>query len=191
MMRRLILWVGFSALAGCVTTKTAPPHSSWDQRVIELQRAGGWQLDGRAAVVYGTQGWQAALHWRQSGMFAAVNLSGPFGMGALELKQGPDGLSMNGAPPSDAVMAQLQDKLGFVLPFDNLRFWLLGIANPAAAYALSRNEQERAKTLNQAGWNIVYDRYMPVQGDLLPARLILSREDVRVRIIIDHWERPQ
>lgn len=190
-MRRVILWVFFSALAGCVTTRPAPPPYPWDQRVIELQRAEGWQLDGRAAVVYGTQGWQAALHWRQSGTFAEVNLSGPFGIGALVLKQGPDGLSLNGAPPSDAVMTQLQDKLGFVLPFDNLRYWLLGIPNPAAAYELSRNEQDRARTLNQAGWNIVYDRYTPLRGDLLPTRLSLSREDVRVRIIIDRWEWPK
>ena len=190
-MPRLILCIFFSALAGCATTRPAPPPSSWDQRVIELQRSEGWQLDGRAAVVYGTQGWQAALHWRQSGMFAEVHLSGPFGMGALELKQGPDGLSLNGAPPSEAVGAQLQDKLGFALPFDNLRYWLLGIADPAAAYQLSRNEQQRAKTLNQSGWNIVYDRYMSVQGDLLPARLSLSREGVRVRIVIDQWEPPK
>jgi outer membrane lipoprotein LolB len=194
-MRRLILWVFFSALAGCVTTKPAPtgptPLSPWDQRVIELQRAAGWQLDGRTAVAFGTQGWQATLHWRQSGMFAEVHLSGPLGIGALVLKQGPDGLSMNGAPPSEAVMAQLQDKLGFALPLDNLHYWLLGIPNPAAAYELSRNDQDRAKALSQDGWSIVYDRYMPLQRDVLPARLVLSREDVRVRIIIDHWEWPK
>jgi outer membrane lipoprotein LolB len=189
-MRRVMLLVFFSALAGCVTTRPVPPApaSPWDPRVIELQRAESWQLDGRAAVAFGTQGWQAALHWRQSGMFAEVNLSGPLGIGALVLKQGPDGLSLNGAPPSDAVLAQLQEKLGFALPLDNLQYWLLGIPNPAAAYELSRNEQDRAKMLNQAGWNIVYDRYMPVKGDLLPARLVLSRDDVRVRIVIDRWE---
>jgi outer membrane lipoprotein LolB len=189
-MHRALLLVLFLALASCATVRPAPPApaSPWDRRLIELQRAESWQLEGRAAVAFGTQGWQAALHWRQSGMFADVNLSGPLGIGALALKQGPDGLSLNGAPPSDAVLAQLQDKLGFALPLDNLHYWLLGIPNPAAAYELSRNEQDRAKTLDQAGWSIVYDRYMPVKADVLPARLVMSREGVRVRIVIDRWE---
>ncbi|MEA3141684.1 MAG: outer rane lipoprotein LolB [Gammaproteobacteria bacterium] len=189
-MRLVLLLVFFSALAGCATTRPAPPRTPWDQRLIELRRAGGWQLEGRAAVAVGTQGWQATLHWRQSGMIAEVNLSGPFGIGALALKQGPDGLSLNGAPPSEAVMAQLQDKLGFDFPLDNLHYWLLGIPNPAAAYELTRNAEDRAKTLSQAGWSVVYDRYLPVQGDVLPARLVLSREDVRVRIVIDRWDWP-
>ena len=190
-MRRALLLVVCSALAACATVRPvapAAPAVTWDQRVAELQHAAGWQLDGRAAVALGTQGWQATLNWRQSGMFAEVHLSGPFGIGALVLKQGPDGLSLNGAPPSEAVLSQVHDKLGFDPPLENLHYWLLGIPNPAIGFDVSRNDQDRAKGLTQAGWSITYDRYIPVAGDLLPARLVLSREDVRVRIIIDHWD---
>jgi outer membrane lipoprotein LolB len=189
-MRRALLLVSCSALAACATVRPLPPSVKWQQRVADLQHACGWQLDGRTAVALGTQGWQATLSWRQSGMFAEVHLSGPLGIGALVLKQGPDGLSLNGAPPSDAVLSQVQDKLGFDLPLENLHYWLLGVPNPAAAFDLARNDQDRAKTLIQAGWSIAYDRYMPAAGDLLPARLVLSRDDVRVRIIIDHWDWP-
>src|ERR1700692_909007 len=160
-MRLAWLLVVCSALAACATVRPvapAAPAVTWVKRVAELQHAAAWQLDGRAAVALGMQGWQATLNWRQSGMFAEVHLSGPFGIGALVLKQGPDGLSLNGAPPSEAVLAQLQDKLGFALPLDNLHYWLLGIPNPAAAYELSRNDQDRAKALSQDGWSIVYDR---------------------------------
>ena len=106
-----------------------------------------------------------------------MHLAGPFGIGALVLKQAPGGLSLNGAPPSDAVLLQLQEQLGFDLPLDNLHFWLLGVPDPATTFELTRNDQDRAKQLSQAGWSIVYDRYMPVEGDLLPARLILSRDE--------------
>ena len=190
-MRRALLLGVCSALAACATVRPQPPPStSWEQRVTALQQARGWQLDGRAAVALGQQGWQATLNWRQSEMFAEVRLSGPFGIGALVLKQGPDGLSLNGAPPSEAVLAQVQEKLGFDLPLENLHYWLLGVPNPAAGFEVSRNDQDRAKSIAQAGWSIAYDRYMPVAGDLLPARLVLSREDVRVRIIIDHRDGP-
>jgi outer membrane lipoprotein LolB len=172
-MRRVLTVMACCALAACATTRTVPPPSiNWDQRVGTLQKAGAWQLDGRAAVALGTQGWQATLNWREANDTAEVHLSGPFGIGALELKQTPAGLSLNGAPPSEAVLAQVQDKLGFDLPIDDLHYWLLGVPNPASS---------------QGGWTVVYDRYSPVAGDVLPTRLVLSRGDVRVRIVIDHW----
>lgn len=155
---------------------------------MNLQGLSSWQLDGRAAVAVGTQGWQATLNWRQSGESAEVHLSGPFGVGALVLRHTPEGLSLNGAPPSDAVVAQLQERLGFELPLDHLRFWLLGVPDPAAAFELKRNDQDRASQLTQAGWSVDFDRYMGVGGDLLPAHLVLTREGVRVRIAVDRWE---
>jgi outer membrane lipoprotein LolB len=177
-------------LAACVTNRRAPPPpaAGWEQRVADLQTLSSWQLDGRAAVAVGTQGWQATLNWLQRGESAEVHLSGPFGVGALVLKRTPEGLSLNGAPPSDAVLAQLQERLGFELPLDHLRFWLMGVPDPGAAFGLKRNDQDRASQLTQSDWSIEYDRYMPVDGDLLPARLVLTREGVRVRIVVDRWQ---
>jgi len=191
-VRRVLLILSCcAALAACVTTRPAaiPAAAAWEQRVADLQALSSWQLDGRAAVAVGTQGWQATLNWRQRGDSAEVHLSGPFGVGALVLKRTPDGLSLNDAPPSDAVLAQLQERLGFELPIDHLRFWLLGVPDPSAAFELKRNAQDRALHLAQGDWNIDYDTYRPVDGDALPALLVLSREGVRVRIAVDRWER--
>jgi outer membrane lipoprotein LolB len=190
-MQRALLVFYCALLAACATTRPAPPSQNWLQRQGELQQAQAWQLDGRAAVAVGTQGWQATLNWRQTGEYAEVHLAGPFGIGALALKQEPGGLSLNGAPPSDAVLLQVQDRLGFALPLQNLRFWLLGVPDPGTSFELAHNDQDRAQTLTQAGWRIVYDRYAQVSGDVLPARLTLSRDNVRVRIVIDHWDWPR
>jgi outer membrane lipoprotein LolB len=190
-MRSLSMVVLCSALlAACVTNRRAPPSpaAGWEQRIIALQTLDSWQLDGRAAVAAGTQGWQATLNWQQRGESAELHLSGPFGVGALVLKRTPEGLSLNGAPPSDAVLAQLQERLGFVLPLDHLRFWLLGVPDPGATFDLKRNSQDRAAQLSQDGWIIDYDRYMPLDGDSLPAHLVLTRESVRVRIAVDRWQ---
>ena len=189
-MRRVLLLLCSAMLAACVTTRPAPPPTalSWEQRVGGLQKTADWQLDGRAAVAVGTQGWQATLNWQQHGELSEVHLSGPFGIGALVLKRSPEGLSLNGAPPSDAVLAQLQEKLGFELPLEHLRFWLLGVPDPSAAFDLKRNAQDRASQLIQSDWNIEYDRYLPVAGDVLPAHATLSREGVRVRIAVDRWQ---
>jgi outer membrane lipoprotein LolB len=173
------------------TRAPLPAGVQWEQRVGDLQRAGTWQLDGRAAVAFQGQGWQATLNWRQHDGTSDIHLAGPFGAGAISLERTPAGLSLNGAPPSDTALSQLQERLGFELPIDHLRFWLLGVPDPAAAFALTRNAGDRALKLIQGGWTIDYDRYMPVGGDALPAHLSLSGEGVRVRIAVDRWEPPR
>jgi outer membrane lipoprotein LolB len=187
-----LVWICLTCLlfAACATTRNPPasaPTTEWEQRVVKLQALEVWQLDGRAAVAVAAQGWQASLNWREQGASAEVHLSGPFGVGAMVIKRTPSGISLNNAPPSDAVLAQLQERLGFELPIDHLRFWLLGVPDPSAAFELERNEQGRARHLSQADWTVEYDRYMAVDQDLLPAHLVLSREGVRVRIAVDHW----
>jgi outer membrane lipoprotein LolB len=192
-MYRLCLFaVCCLVLAACATTRREAPAvgAGWEQRVGDLQRLQEWQLDGRAAVAMGAQGWQASLNWLQEGAVAELHLSGPLGVGAMVLKQTPAGLSLNGAPPSPEALAQVQDKLGFELPLDHLRYWLIGVPDPSAAFELKRNAQDRALQLIQADWTVDYDRYMAFAGDVLPAHLVLSRADVRVKIAIDRWIRP-
>jgi outer membrane lipoprotein LolB len=192
MRRRVTLFICGAALSACVsTTRPALAPAPWDRRVTELQHAVAWQLDGRAAVAVGTQGWQAGLNWRQRGADAELHLAGPFGVGALVLQETAQGLSLNGAPPSGAVVAQLQERLGFDLPLDDMRYWLLGVPHPGVVFDLTRNDQDRAQQLIQAGWTLTYDRYVPANGDLLPSRVVLSHEGVRVRIAVDHWEGPR
>jgi len=197
-MRRLtLLFVAYAALvAGCATLHPKPAPSPaaavpWDERRKDLEQATRWDLDGRAAVAFGQQGWQASLNWRQSGAESDLHLAGPLGIGALAIKVTPAGLSLNGAPPSDSVVVQLQDRLGFELPLDNLRYWLLGIPDPNSPFELTRNAQDRAAHLSQAGWSIEYGDYMAGNGDLLPKRVVLSRADARVRIAVDRWEAPK
>jgi outer membrane lipoprotein LolB len=115
-------------------------------------------------------------------------LAGPFGVGAVEIEKTAAGLSLNGAPPSDAVLAQVHDRLGFDLPMDRFRYWLLGVPDPRVPFDLSRNAEDRAAKLTQDGWTVDYDKYMQVNGDLMPARIVLSREGVRVRVVVDRWE---
>jgi outer membrane lipoprotein LolB len=187
-MRTLGVLCCVLALAGCATTRRpAAPAPDWETRVRELQQANTWQLDGRAAVAVGSQGWQATLDWRERSGSAELHLAGPLGIGAQVITQTAAGLSINGARASEATLTQLQDRLGFSMPIDNLRYWLLGVPDPRLEFELTRNDQNRAQHLSQGGWSVDYDRYLPVAGDVLPGRVVLSRDDVRVRIVADHW----
>ncbi len=191
MGRILAFMAACLALAGCVSrppVSPAPAPELWAARVAALQGAAGWRLDGRAAVAFGNQGWQAGLDWRQERAESDLRLAGPFGMGALQIHRGPGGLSLNGADPKAAGLEQLQEKLGFDLPIDDLRYWLLGVPKPGIDSTVERNGQDRARQLLQDGWRVDYDNYRRQGADLLPARIELSREGVRVRIAVDHWQ---
>ncbi len=142
-----------------------------------LQHLTMWQMDGRAAAAMGTQGWQASLNWHQNAADAEVHLAGPLGIGALALRRTAAGVSLNGGPPSDAVLAQVQERIGFELPWDDLRYWLLGVPDPDTPFDLAKNDQDRGAAADSGGLDGGdYDRYMAVAGDLLPAHLVLSRE---------------
>jgi outer membrane lipoprotein LolB len=182
-------------LSACATTRHAPspvvtPATDWDERVTVLQSLDRWSFSGRAAVALGTQGWQASLDWHQRAAVSEAHLAGPLGLSATQLKLTPEGLSVNGGQSGPDALAQLQERLGFDLPLANLRYWVLGVPAPGEPSELVQNSEGRAQELRQAGWTIAYDRYLAVGGDVLPTRLLLTRDLVRVRIVIDHWDLP-
>jgi outer membrane lipoprotein LolB len=189
MLRLIMAGCCLIALSACVTRPPLQrPAGEWSARAQALQHANSWTLEGRAAVAAGSQGWQASLDWRQSSASSELHLAGPLGIGAQTITRTPAGISVNGAPPSDSALLQLQDRLGFALPIDDLRFWLLGVPNPGSAFELTRNDQDRALHLTQSDWSIDYDRYTASAGDMLPAHIVLTRGDIRVRIVVDHWD---
>jgi outer membrane lipoprotein LolB len=164
----------------------------------QLQAAQHWDLQGRAAGAVGNQGWQANLDWRQSEQVADVRLAGPFGASAVGFKLTPQGLNFASAAPgadnpgvetSGAASAgdYLQQRLGFEPPFEDLRYWLLGVPNPAQAFEFTANEADRAARLTQDGWTIDYGEYAGVGADVLPKKFTLHRDAVRVRIAVDRW----
>lgn len=193
-MHRAVLILAFGAVIGGCATRPSPvagSHVSWEDRRSELERATRWQLDGRAAAALGEQGWQANLDWRQNGSESELHLAGPLNIGAMSIKVTPDGVSLNGAAPTGEVVEQLQARLGFDLPLEDLRYWLLGIPSPAEPFDLTRNPEDRAQHLSQAGWDIDYDQYRPSGGDSLPGRMVLTRAGARVRVVVDRWEPPR
>ncbi len=157
-------------------------------RSSSTRRAGSWTAGRPRRSV--NKGGRPVSDWRQNGPVSELHLAGPLGVGASPLPWRPRAsrsMALRRAPRSTQ---KLQERLGFELPLDNLRFWLLGIPNPDVPFDLTRNAQDRAQHLAQAGWSIDYDQYRPAGGDVLPAHLVLSRADARVRIVVDRWLMP-
>ena len=85
--------------------------------------------------------------------------------------------------------AALAERLGFDPPIASLRYWVLGVPDPAQPASESLDPaQQRLTALTQDGWHVDYQSYMSANGEPLPARLTLLRDAVRVRLLVDDWQ---
>lgn len=160
--------------------------SNWDDRRGELQALTRFDLQGRLAVASGEQGFSAALRWSQRSDRAHLEVDGPLGVGGLRVDL------ERGRLPDEAVRAELEQRLGFALPLESLRYWMLGVPDPARAAEERRDaDSPTLAALTQDGWTVLYTRYARVaDGDYeLPQRIEVTRESVRVRLLIERWGR--
>ena len=181
------------ALAACQTVPVAPaPAVAWSVRRPALQNLARFGLNGRVAVAVGKQGFNAGLRWTQSGAMTSLALTGPLGAGGVQVTADGGNLSVitsNGKHLGDTrARAELQDKLGFEPPLASLRYWVLGVPDPAAAASVQLDSRQRLTSLTQGGWQIDYGSYVPVGAEWLPRLMTLRREGVRVRMVVDGWQ---
>ncbi len=94
------------------------------------------------------------------------------------------GVRLDGA----AAQAQLATTLGFPPPLSSLRYWVLGASDSASSAEQTLDARQRLARLQQDGWQIDYDEYMPVQQQWLPRRLTVTRGDLRLKLVIDAWQ---
>jgi outer membrane lipoprotein LolB len=182
------------ALAGCRTVPpTAPAAPPWDTRRPELQARAHFELKGRVAVAAGSQGFNARLRWGQDGDRARLALEGPLGAGAVHIDAAGSDLDIVTASGArltgDAARAELSARLGFDPPLTSLRYWILGVPDPACPADETLDPvRQRLSRLEQDGWRIDYGSYVVVGSEWLPARVTLERADVRVKLLVDDWQ---
>lgn len=190
---RLGAALAVAVLASCRTTPVSPPAgTAWQARRPELQARAHFALKGRVAVAAGNEGFNANLHWTQDGTRSSLTLEGPLGVGGAQVSASGNELSLVTSRgehlDSDAAHAALVARLGFDPPLSSLRYWVLGVPDPAAPATEALDSQtQRLSALTQAGWRIDYTAYSAVGAESLPARLTMQRDTVRVRLLVDDW----
>ena len=196
--------IAVALVAGCRTApvqRPAPPAGqAWDVTRPELQARDHFALKGRVAVAAGKDGFNATLHWIQNGTRSQVSLEGPLGAGGVQITADGTNLSIVNSHgdhlDSDAARAELVARLGFDPPLGSLRYWILGVPDPAMPSKEAVDpQQQRLQSLEQDGWQIDYGGYMPGStaagagspAPALPAKMTMQRSGVRVRLVVDGW----
>ncbi len=186
--------------AGCATSPASRVPLSPEAEAAWLQGLERFTLTGKAGVragVEGEKGCNCSVNWQQRGDEASLRLSGPLGAGSLRLTYRPGYLRVNGGRgevlEGDEAVAVLTREVGFVPPFDALRYWVRGLPAPGEAPAEQKAGADgRIEELVQQQWRIRYERWNSVntrQGRVqLPGRLTATRDDVRLRLVIERWK---
>ncbi len=188
----LLSWLlGGCALRAPIEVPVAEPAAR-EARLAALAR---WELRGRVAL-RGPQGaGQGNLRWRQEGSATHLAVSGPFGAGAWQLWSGDgrlrietqDGETLVDARDAAAVADFLDTRLGWPLPLDASRYWLLGLADPSAKSRVTHDAEGRPARIRQHGWEIRYEEFVLYEALWLPRRLVAETAAGRVRLVVDRW----
>ena len=192
MTRALALVALIAGLGGCralPVRSAAGPDAAARAALAALD---AWHAAGRVAVRAGNEGFSASFDWREAGGAGELGVRGPFGAGAVLIHRSAERILIESgsAPPLEveapftALEPELTARLGFPLPLDPLRYWVRGVPAPDLPAAGAGGD------FSQAGWHVAVSEFVPVAGapGPLPARLVLTREATRIRVIVDRWQ---
>jgi len=187
-VRKLLALLPALVLFGCVAPMPREaPVPGTDPALIK-----GFQLSGRVAVKYDGQGFSGGLRWQRSGESDDLLILSPLGQGVARIERDAEGVTLT-APDQRPYRARdtaelTQQVLGWRLPLDGLRYWVLGTPAPGAAAVAESGADQRLSSLTQDGWRIDYLGYKRVDGTDLPGRIVLQRGEVEVKLVIDSWD---
>lgn len=180
-------------LAACATPGGAmlPGFDDWETRRAFLSATEEWEFAGRIGVSAGDEGFNGKLWWRQDGTVFRARISGPLGVGTIFINGdgGEMTLTDQDGEVTELVDAEreLRERYGWTIPVASLRYWALGIPDPATPAETEFDAEGRLSGLQQQGWTLSVSQYADGGGQPMPRRLSALYDDIRVRLVIDQW----
>lgn len=182
---RALFGLTLLVLAGCTTQQTSSVSASTDS----FERAGRFALRVEEPLAP-AQAVQGGFTWRDASGRLELDLTNPFGnilarievTGKNAVLTQSNGGKLEAATPEELVKIAV----GEAIPVKGLRTWLRTQSSAEAAMTrVSRDEQGRVASFEQAGWRVELSRF----DALGPRLLILSRQDdakkIVIRLVID------
>jgi outer membrane lipoprotein LolB len=182
-------------LAGCSVAPTRGPSISNTATALSTQTSRAYH--GRFSVSYVDQNGEPRnaygnFDWREQGDTVTLQLRSPFGQTLAIVTSSPSVATLelpNRQPlTADNVGTLMRSALGFALPVEGLRYWLLPSPAPTSyAKTIADPEREtRLKEIDQDGWTIQYLAYADTP-DAGVKRVDLTRNDppLGIKLVLD------
>lgn len=195
-MSRRTVWLllGLLSLLGCATMRPVvdlPEIDTWETRRVVLGELREWQFKGRIAVKAGDEGFNGKFNWSQRNDTFSATVGGPLGIGTVRIEG--DGRSVV-LTDKDGIQTVLNDaeldlryRYGWTIPVTSLRYWALGVPDPATGAVTEIDDEGRLSRLLQSNWKVDISSYREGGGQQMPRILTATNPDTRVRMVIDQW----
>lgn len=168
-----------------------PDINDWESRKDILTDVDEWEFAGRIGVSAGQEGFNGKLWWRQDGVVFRARIGGPLGIGTIFINGDRREVTLT---DRDGVVTELVDaevelreRYGWTIPVSSLRYWALGVPDPASPAEPVFNESGQLSELSQRNWLVTISQYSDGGGQSMPRRLTAVSDDIKVRLVIDNW----
>jgi outer membrane lipoprotein LolB len=181
------------AIAGCATQRGVdlPELSDWEARTRILAGMADWEFKGRIGVSAGNEGFNGKLRYAQNDNDFRLTVSGPLGFGSVRIEGDSRRVTVTDKNGKETVLQDpefdLRAMFGWTIPVTSLRYWALGIPDPAVPADTEFNEDGQLASLKQGSWLIKIAQYRDGGGQPMPRRLSAVSADNKVRLVIDNW----
>lgn len=182
--------------AGCTGPLERPeaPRIDWLERRDMLREIEEFRMEGRLALNTGRRGYSGTVSWEQNDDIVDFRFRGPFGFGGFRIHGDTDQLRVKTTAGEEFLLRdpelEMTERFGWSLPVHSMRYWILGVSDPALPAAEVPGDDGLLMSIEQGGWFVQYDGYIESEGLLLPRRLDLENGDVRIRVMTDRWDIP-
>lgn len=180
-------------ISGCALERGVelPELGPWAQRQQLLGSLSDWGFAGRIGVSAGEEGFNGRLRWRQRGDAFEATVSGPLGAGAIRIDGDPTRIAVSERDGDTLILndpeRDLRARYGWTIPVTSLRYWALGVPDPASPATTEFDEAGQLARLQQMSWTVTIPDYREDAGQLMPRRIIALNGDAKVRLVIDNW----
>ena len=184
-MIQLVVGLLVLLVSGCssVPTVLEPRYETQArQSLYKLQR---WSFDGRLAITGKNDAWSASVNWVHTVNDEKIKLAGPLGQGATFIQLSGNLVTIDRGDNKPLTSTQpelfINQQLGLFVPVQSLRYWVVGVPEPSSRYNLTPTG------FTQAGWLIDYKQTQPVDSRVMPYKISVSNEQLKLKLIIDQW----
>jgi outer membrane lipoprotein LolB len=184
-------------LAACVPQQVvrnkgdAASIAQQEAREQQLTSANHWTLVGRLAVSTGNDAGSGNVTWTQNGDHYEFELRAPITGKSFRLTGGPDGAVLEGlddgpqrGPNAEVLM---QRALGWDVPLDELRAWVLGVRASGSNADMSFGDDHLLSMLQQNGWTVSYINWDATQKPPLPTLIRAQKSPFMVKLVVQSW----
>lgn len=198
MLRVFLFILMVSLISACARGPLLPDKQQrvdWQQHQDRLLALTDWNIQGRVGLYTPDEAWPGDIHWKQTGHDYDMRIIAPLGAGSLHIYSVEGGVMLEHSSEPMAQFspdpeAYIEQKFGWQLPVNSLRYWMTGVPSPQGEIkgAMDLDDKGRLNSLQQSGWHIQFSKYKNVSGYDLPAKVMLEHKELSVKIVIRKWQ---